>query len=75
MTPIQQITYNLVKKLQEKRESEHRAPVCAPANEVLKSIYAQVNEVLDGFVKDGIMECHPNLNGILMFTIIKPIDQ
>ncbi len=56
MTPIQQITYNLVKKLQEKRESEHRAPVCAPANEVLKSIYAQVHEVLDGLVEDGIME-------------------
>lgn len=74
MTPIQQIAYEAVKTLQEKCIAEHRAPVCASMNDIQRSISDQIKTALNGFITDGTMTWHKNVNGIPMFKIEKPID-
>ncbi len=69
MTPIQQIAYETVKTLQEKCIAEHRAPVCVSMNDILRSINEQIKTSLNGFISDGTMTWHKNINGIPMFTI------
>ena len=74
MTPIQQVAYETVKTLQEKCIAEHRAPVCVSMNDIQRSISDQIKTVLNGFIADGTMIWHKNVNGIPMFKIEKPID-
>lgn len=74
MTPISQITYDVVKELQAKCVAEHRAPVCVSMHEITRAISEQVKTALNGFIANGTMSWTQNVNGIPLFKIEKPID-
>lgn len=69
MTPFEQITYDIVKELQDKCVAEHRAPVCVSMHEISKALADRAKTALNSFITDGTMTWHQNINGIPMFTI------
>lgn len=71
MKLIDEITYNIVKELQEKRMADHREPVNVSLNDILRALNEQVKTSLNGFVENGAMSWYSNLNKIPMFKIIK----
>lgn len=71
MTPIEQITFEIVKQLQDECVASHRAPVNVSIHEIQKEIMKRVKTALNTFVKNGNLEWHNNVNGIAMFTILK----
>ena len=74
MTDFEQIIYNIVKELQDKCVAEHRAPVCVSMHEINKALMEHAKIALNGFVTDGTMTWHQNVNKIPMFTIQTPKD-
>lgn len=73
MTPLQEITYNIVKELQEKRAAEHREPVNVSMLDIQRAMNELVKTALNGMVEDGTMSWFSSLNGIPLFKIQKPI--
>lgn len=71
MTPFNQITYNIVKELQDKCIAEHRVPVCVSIHEITKVFRERAKTALNDFIADGTMIWHQNVNGVPMFTIKK----
>lgn len=74
MTPIQQLTYDVVKRLQAKCEEEHRAPVCVNLLDIQREVNEMVKTALNGFIADRTMSWFKNLNGIPQFKIENPAD-
>lgn len=72
MTPLQEITYNIVKELQEKRVAEHREPVNVSMLDIQRAMNEMVKTALNGLVEDGTLSWFSNLNGIPMFKIQNP---
>lgn len=75
MTPIEEITYIAVKEIQDKCIAEHRAPVNASLHAIQRDVMEKVKSALNSFVQNGTMEWHNNVNGVPMFTIVKPIQK
>lgn len=73
MTPLQEITYNIVKELQEKRVAEHREPVNVSMLDIQRAMNEMVKTALNGLVEDGTLSWFSSLNGIPMFKIQNPI--
>lgn len=73
MKPIDEIIYNIVKELQDKRATEHREPVNVSMLDIQGAMNKIVKTSLNGFVENGTMSWFGNLNGIPMFKIKKPI--
>ncbi len=69
MNPIDELTYNIVKELQEKRIAEHREPINVSLHDILRAFNEKVKQSLNGFIENGTMSWHSNLNGIPMFKI------
>ena len=64
MNPIDELTYNIVKELQEKRIVEHREPINVSLYDILRVFNEKVKQSLNGFIENGTMSWHSNLNGI-----------
>lgn len=68
-TSVEQYAYAIVKELQEKCVSEHRAPACVSLHEITKRINEDIKTALNGFIADKTMVWYKNVNGIPMFKI------
>ncbi len=73
MKAIDEVTYNIVKDLQNKRVAEHKEPVNISMLDIQRAINEKVKTSLNGFIENGTMTWYKNLNGIPMFKIKKPI--
>lgn len=73
MTPIQEIAYNIVKDLQDKRVAEHREPVNVSMLDIQRAMNELVKTALNSLVENGTMTWFNSLNGIPMFKIQNPI--
>ena len=71
MTPLQEITYNIVKELQEKRAAEHREPVNVSMLDIQRAMNEHVKSALNGLVENGTKTWFSSLNGIPLFKIPK----
>lgn len=72
MTPLEQITYDIVKELQDKCEAEHRYPVCVSIHEITTVLNERTRAALNSFISNGTMAWHRNVNKIPMFKITNP---
>lgn len=72
MTPFEQITYDIVKELQDKCVAENRAPICVSMHEISKALTDRAKATLNSFITDGTMTWHQNVNGIPIFKIQNP---
>lgn len=73
MKAIDEVTYNIVKDLQNKRVAEHKEPVNISMLDIQQAINEKVKTSLNGFIENGTMTWYKNLNGIPMFKIKNPI--
>lgn len=73
MTPLQEITYDIVKELQDKRASEHREPVNVSMLDIQRSMNGLIKTALNGLVEDGTLSWFYSVNGVPMFKIQKTI--
>ncbi len=55
MNPIDELTYNIVKELQEKRIAEHREPINVSLHDILRAFNEKVKQSLNGFIENGTM--------------------
>lgn len=69
MTPIQQITYDIVRNLQQQKNDAHRFPAVASLLDIQKAVNGEVKKALNGFIEDKTMVWFKNVNGIPMFQI------
>ena len=69
MTPIEQVTYDALKEVQQFHEDAGKAPSFATMDEILNSLKAEILEAMRSLYKQGKVEFHKTVNGIPMFGV------
>lgn len=69
MNPIHQLLYDTVEEIQTIKHDNGQSPDFAAMPEVFNSLHAELLENLRQLCRDGLLECHQTVNGIVMFGI------
>ena len=69
MTPIEQVTYDALKEVQQFHEDAGKAPTFATMDEIFNSLKAEILEALRRLYREGKVEFHKTVNGVAMFGV------
>lgn len=73
MDYLQPYVYNVIRAIQKEREKQHRAPVVAIHNEVVKRILEDVRVTISEMEADGVVTHCENVNGIYLYRTNKEL--
>ena len=69
MTPIEQVTIDALKEVQQFRKDAGKALTFATMDEIINSLKTEVLEALRRLYREGKVEFHKTVNGIPMFGV------
>lgn len=69
MTPIDQVTFDAVREVQQFHKDTGREPSFATMDEIINSLKAEILESLRRLYKQKLIEFHSTVNGIPMFGV------
>lgn len=73
MEYLQPYVYNVIRDVLKEREEQHKAPVVAIHNEVVKRILEDIKCTISEMESDGVVAHCENVNGIYLYRIKKEL--
>lgn len=73
MEYLQPYVYNVIRHVLKEREEQHKAPVVAIHNEVVKRILEDIKFTISEMEADGVVAHCKNVNGIYLYRIKKEL--
>lgn len=73
MEYLQPYVYNVIRDVLKEREVQHKAPVVAIHNEVIKRILEDIKCTISEMEVDGVLAHCENVNGIYLYRIKKEL--